>query len=254
MLTNVPYRRFKQSDFNKDSFNIDILSFLVQNFNPINLERKLDLEKERDMIKFLWDECIPHDFVRYMYQQVNYNIISKPNGTYQKVNEIVKQFIFEDPNRINTLKYKIEERFSLIHYVYLMLFSKIYNRTNNFGIQNKNSFGFDFQTWKNRKTGGAIEKILKKLSSTQANQISTEILSTAKDPKHYENREVQNYEQMPINIKMNENELARPTMVSVSCSTDENVTQKRAENRKILEKQLSENTIKMTRIKNSNKL
>ena len=62
LLTNVLYRRFKQSDFDKDSFIIDILSFLVQNFNSINLERKLDLVKERDMIKFLWDECIPHVF------------------------------------------------------------------------------------------------------------------------------------------------------------------------------------------------
>ena len=92
LIKNVSYRRCKQSDFN-------------------NLERKLDLEKERDVIKFLWDECIPHDFVHYMYQQVNYNVISKPNVTYQKANEIVKQFIFEDPNRINTLKYKTEERF-----------------------------------------------------------------------------------------------------------------------------------------------
>ena len=92
LIKNVSYRRCKQSDFN-------------------NLERKLDLEKERDVIKFLWDECIPHDFVRYMYQQVNYNVISKPNVTYQRANEIVKQFIFEDPNRINTLKYKTEERF-----------------------------------------------------------------------------------------------------------------------------------------------
>ena len=43
-------------------------------------------------------------------------------------------------------------------------------------------------------------------------------------------------------------------MVSVGCSTDENATQKRAEKRKILEKQLRENTINMKRIKNSNKL
>ena len=59
---------------------------------------------------------------------------------------------------------------------------------------------------------------------------------------------------MSIDIKMNENERVRPTMVSVSRSTDENATQKRAEKRKILEKQLSENTIKMKRIQNSNKL
>ena len=67
LLTNVSYRRFKQTDFNKNNFIIDIMSFLTQNFNPINLDRKLDSEKECDMVKFLWDECIPHEFVRYLY-------------------------------------------------------------------------------------------------------------------------------------------------------------------------------------------
>ena len=113
-----------------DIFIIDILSYLVQNFNPINLERKLDIQKVHQMVKFLWDECIPHDFVCYIYQQSTYNEISKPNLTYQNANSIVKEFVFEDPNRINLLKYKIEEKFSLIHYIYSMLFSKIYNRTN----------------------------------------------------------------------------------------------------------------------------
>ena len=66
LLTNVLYRRFKQSDFNKTNFIVDILSFLVQNFNPINLDIKLDTEKERDMIKFMWDECIPHEFASFI--------------------------------------------------------------------------------------------------------------------------------------------------------------------------------------------
>ena len=35
LLTNVAYRRFQQSDFTNDSFVIDLLSFLVQNCNPI---------------------------------------------------------------------------------------------------------------------------------------------------------------------------------------------------------------------------
>ena len=52
LLTNVSYRRFKQSDFHKSGFIIDILSFLLQNFNPINLDRKIDTEKERDVVKF----------------------------------------------------------------------------------------------------------------------------------------------------------------------------------------------------------
>ena len=55
LLRNVSYRMFKQSDFHNSSFVIDILSFLVQIFNPISLDRKLDIDKERNMIEFLWD-------------------------------------------------------------------------------------------------------------------------------------------------------------------------------------------------------
>ena len=97
----------------------------MQNFNPINLERKLDSETEKEMVKPLWDECITHDFVQYMYKIENYVVISKPNITYQKANEVVKNFINEDKNRINYLKFKIEEKFKLIHYIYSLLFSKI---------------------------------------------------------------------------------------------------------------------------------
>ena len=155
------------------------------------MERKLGIEKERDIVNFLWDECIPHDFIRYLYKQVNYIEISKPDFTYLKANNIVKNFISEDLIQINTLKYKIEERLPLIHYIYSMRFSKIYNRTNNFGIQNKNNFDFYFQTWKNRKTARAIApKILKQLPLPQANQITTEVLFTAKDPSNYQDREV----------------------------------------------------------------
>ena len=51
LLTNISYRRFTKSDFHKDSFIVDILSFLVQNFNPVNLDIKLDTEKERETVK-----------------------------------------------------------------------------------------------------------------------------------------------------------------------------------------------------------
>ena len=47
------------------------------------------------MNKFLWGKCIPHYFIRYLYKQVSYIEISKPNLTYQKANNIVKNFILE---------------------------------------------------------------------------------------------------------------------------------------------------------------
>ena len=42
------------------------------------------------MVKFLWDECITHHFVRYMYKIENYAVISKPNIT-SKTPNIKKQ-------------------------------------------------------------------------------------------------------------------------------------------------------------------
>ena len=192
LLTNVSDSRFKQSDFNKTSFIVDILSFLVQNFNPINFKRKLDLQKEHDMVKYLWDDCIPHDFVRHMYKLENYGVISKTNLAYQKASKILKKILLEESNRTNILKYKIEEKFPVIHFIYFPLFGKIYNRRNTFGIQKKNNFDFYFQTWKNRKTAGAIApKLLKQLALDQAKHKRSMVLSTAKDPSNYQDTAVQ---------------------------------------------------------------
>ena len=68
LLTNVSYRQFKQSDFHSQSFIVDILSFLLENFSPVNLDIKLDIEREWDMIKFMWDERIPDEFVSFIYK------------------------------------------------------------------------------------------------------------------------------------------------------------------------------------------
>ena len=45
---------------------------------------------------------------------------------------------------------------------------------------------------------------------------------TVKDPNNYQDREVQKNEQVPIDMEITDNELARPTMVSVNNAVDEN--------------------------------
>ena len=119
----------------------------MQNFTPINLDRKLDNENESLYDKMLWDECLPHVFTRFIYKGENYNVLSNPKLTYQKANGIVKEFIEENSNNI-----KIEKKIKIIQYVYSLLYLKIYNRINNFSIQNKNSFDFVFFRLNSKKT------------------------------------------------------------------------------------------------------
>ena len=93
LLTNVGYRRFKESDFLNLNFIMDILSFLLQNFNPINIDQKVDTEDEHLMISFIWEVCVPYEFTAEIYKSPNYQIIADPKLTYQKANQIVKTWL-----------------------------------------------------------------------------------------------------------------------------------------------------------------
>ena len=94
------------------------------------------------------------------------------------------------------------------------MFSKIYSRRNNFGIQKKNNFDFYFATWKNRKANANIgAKILKQQPQSIANQVTCEVLSNVKDSMNYQDRAVHKNEQKPIDFKIDNSE--RPTMVNI---------------------------------------
>ena len=177
LLTNVAYRRFKITDFNKTNFVVDILSFLVQNCNPTDLEIKLETEKERGMVKFMWDSCILHDFTTYLLKQENYDIISQTNLTYQNANKVVLDYVKTEEGRLARLKYKLTQKFNLIHYIYSILYAKMYNRINHFDIKRKNDFDFQFQLWRKEKQ---------------------QLKFLGKEPTNYLNRKVEKEEQMPI--------------------------------------------------------
>ena len=76
-------------------------------------------------------------YSRFIYLRESYNILGDPKITYQKANTIVKKFIEENSNNINLLKIKLEEHFKTIQHMYSLLYPKIYNRVNVFGIKTK---------------------------------------------------------------------------------------------------------------------
>ena len=178
----------KDSDFQKTNFVVDILSFMVDNCNPTNLEIKLETEKEKEMVKFLWDTCVPINFTKYLLQQKQFNIISQTNLTYQKSNKIVLNYLNENsPDKLSQLKYKLNEKFNLIHYIYSVLYAKIYNRINHFGIKRKNDFDYEFQIWRKEKNN----------------------TNRGKEPMNYLNRKPNENEQKPIIEKNNKNFIKR---------------------------------------------
>ena len=66
-LIKIAHRRYKDSDFQKDNFILDVFSFLVQNLNPTTLDQKFDSDIERDYVK-----CCGK--IAYQYNSVSLSI------------------------------------------------------------------------------------------------------------------------------------------------------------------------------------
>ena len=119
-----------------------VFSFLTQNLNPTGLDRKLETTLERDYVKMIWDTCVPHKFSTFVYFFKKIIHLCQPHITYQKANNIVLKFIEEDLQNFELLKAALRGNLRTIQYVYSLLFPKICNRTNKFGINNKLQFDF----------------------------------------------------------------------------------------------------------------
>ena len=85
---------------------------------------------------------MPLKFSKLIYLKENFIDLCQPHITYQKANNIVLKFIEVDPQNFELLKATLREHLHRVQYVYLLLFPKIYNRSNKFGTNNKPQFDF----------------------------------------------------------------------------------------------------------------
>ena len=129
------------------NFVVDFFSFLTQNLNPTGLDRKLETALERDYVKMIWDTCMPHKFSKFIYSKESFIDLCQTHITYQKAKNIVLKFTEEDLQNLELLKVALREHLRTIQYVHSLVFPKIYNRTNKFGINNKLQLDFFFTNW-----------------------------------------------------------------------------------------------------------
>lgn len=247
ILTNLSYNRFGKQDFQKKSFIVDITTFIIQYLNLIALDRKLETYDERKQVSFIWQKCLPADLMHFLTFRDNYIIISSQNLNFQKCYEIVCNYIDRNESNFSELQRYIETYFTEIRYVFAVLFSKIYSRTNLNGIDIKSKFDFSFFEWQN----GVIDTT-KQLAKDVSNYNSTDF-----------NIERIEHEQAPIPVidltKVKEEpEASLPTVKNPKPKTprqkfDSDRAQRRQEKRALrkrqLEDALEENTKQLNLLK-----
>ena len=123
MLTNASYRRFKPEDFEETTFVLDAFTFLVQNSNPIALNRMLKTDVKRNYLKMLWEKCISLKFTKFILTEENYMLLCQTQLIYQKAIKIVKKFVEDDDENIALLKNSLKENINTIQFAYSSLCS-----------------------------------------------------------------------------------------------------------------------------------
>ena len=189
------------------------------------------------MIAFLWEACLPSSLLSEIYIPENYQIIADQKLTYQKANKIVKKWI--GTTNASEVYSIIASNFKSIHYIYSSLFPKVYSRINSFGIKNKGNFDLAFTTFKTNKS-----------------QLKSNSLFTGKNPLSYVKREEINLnEQKPINTeeKWVLQQKPKPKLPTVRGKAKELKPKNFDEQKKLLKRQLEENTQKMDVIKKAKK-
>ena len=149
ILTNLSYIRINSLDFDNKSYVLDILTFIIQYLNVFLLDIKLETELEKNMLMFVWQNCLPTKLTNFVSNKDNYDELTKNNLKFKDVYSIIQEYMsFADGNYIETKKL-LKSNFDEIRYVFSTLFPKIYSRTNESGRQLKSKFDYGFSLWYN---------------------------------------------------------------------------------------------------------
>ena len=185
-LTNISYRRISDKDFTNADFIIDMLSYILLYVRPFFLQLSNADKEQRDMVKMLWEKCLPPKFYEYVKKPDNFFILNSGKLTFNQSKNIVLSYV-QLPDVWNDLKKITVKRQKVYQYVFATVFPTAYLQVNKYGIKIRNDFSLCFSEWLNENIK---KEQLKQLGKTAANYVNN-------------NEKRHPYEQKPINTDNN---------------------------------------------------
>ena len=200
-LTNISYRRISDKDFTNANFVIDLLSYILLYVRPFFLAVTYADNKQRDMVKMLWEKCLPAKFYEHIKKPDNFFILNSGKLTFNQAKNIVLSYM-QLPDFWQELIKMIIKRHKVCQYV--LLFPITYLQINKYGIKIRNDFSLCFTEWLNENIK---KEHLQKLGKNTINYANN-------------NEKRHPHEQKPISNNNKENILPNtykysPTMVEV---------------------------------------
>ena len=104
ILTNLSYARINSLDFSNKSYVLDIITFIVQYLNVFLLDLKLETDLEKNMLMFIWQNCLPVKLTNFVSTKDNYDTLTKNNLKFKDVYSIVQEYMSPDDQNYNEAK------------------------------------------------------------------------------------------------------------------------------------------------------
>ena len=211
ILTNLSYLRVNKLDFDKKSYLIDSVTFIIQYLNVFSLDLKLETELEKNMLMFIWQNCLPRRLTEFVSSKDHYDTITSPNTKFKDVYLIVKDYMSNEANYVEAREL-FKSYFDEIRYVFAFLFPKIYSRTNESGKQIKRKFDFSFSLWINNtyvknntnNTGKDIETYNEREDSTinefEQKPLKNELIDVIDVLNECESQKTENKETVTVTV------------------------------------------------------
>ena len=156
-LSNVAYRRVSDKDFVNSGFIIDMLTYIVMDLKPFFLSTTYAEQENRDMIKMLWEKCLPKRFYDHLKTAEKFTLLNSEKVNFKQAKGIVHSYVEMPDIWQEMLKY-IRHFHSNYQYVYSLLFPKNYLQNSKYGIKSRNNFALCFEEWQKEKMSHELGK------------------------------------------------------------------------------------------------
>ena len=145
-LSNISYRRISDKEFQNSNFIIDMLSYILLHIKPFFLTTTYLDREQQDMVKMLWEKCLPNRFYEHVKLPESFEILNSGKLNFNQAKQIVLSYVQQPDIWQEMLKYVTKNQV-IYQYIYSLLFPLNYLQSNKYGIKIRNGFSLCYSEW-----------------------------------------------------------------------------------------------------------
>ena len=147
-LSNIAYSRPSEADFKNTSFIADPLTFITMDLKPFFLKMTYCDEGDIEMIKMLWEKCLPPSYIQYLRKPENFELIYSDKANFKQIKNIIGRYMLTVENCRDLIS-SFQTYHDIYQYIYAHIFPETYSKKE--GFQKKIHFTQCFSSWKQKK-------------------------------------------------------------------------------------------------------